>query len=199
MRRSLTWFAGVALLCIPSTPAFADNIVVNGGFETGDFTGWTVANGGFTFVSSAINTGGVGPHSGNFYAALGALGSPGGTLTQVLTTTPGQQYVLSYYLASDGGVPNGFGVEWNGTTVTGSTDIPQHGYQLNTFVVTATGSSTTLTFREFNSPGYLSLDDVSVAPPSTAPEPGSVALASMGAVCIGAYFAGRRRRAVPVH
>src|SRR5262249_25131594 len=46
--------------------------LVNGGFETGDFTGWDLSgNTGFTGVS-AIN-----PHSGTYAAFLGPIGSLG--------------------------------------------------------------------------------------------------------------------------
>ena len=55
------------------------NLVVNGGFETGDFTGWTeTQNLGATFVSPSY------AHSGNDGAALGAVGSDN-SLAQRLT------------------------------------------------------------------------------------------------------------------
>jgi hypothetical protein len=100
---------------------------------------------------------------------------------------------VSFYLASDGGTPNGFAVQWNGNFLAGQVNIPGHGYQLNSFLLTATGPSTKLTFYEFNNPGYLSLDDVIVKPTSATPEPCGIALASAGILCLGVYVARRRR------
>src|SRR5262249_2874481 len=68
------------------------NPITNGGFETGNFTGWT--QGGTTGNTGvAANT----PHTGTFAAFLGPVGSDG-TLSQNVATTPGQQYVLSFWL-----------------------------------------------------------------------------------------------------
>ena len=45
--------------------------LVNGGFETGDFTGWTLANGSGWQVASAGTTGNSDPRTGSFYARVG--------------------------------------------------------------------------------------------------------------------------------
>jgi hypothetical protein len=117
------------------------NLVVNCGFETGDFTGWT--QGGNTGDTSVTNN----PtyvFSGNFGAQLGPVGSDG-TLTQVINgntltfqfrqdpsfwgldsivLTPfanlggGQElYSFSFWLENEGGAPNDFTVFWNGVDV----------------------------------------------------------------------------------
>jgi len=44
--------------------------LVNGGFETGDFTGWTLANGSGWQVASAGTTGNSDPRTGSFYARV---------------------------------------------------------------------------------------------------------------------------------
>jgi len=76
-----------ALLVGASAPARAD-IVVNGGFETGDFSGWTLNDPSLgTFVSSAF--GGYVPNSGQYFAALEASGLLG-TVSQDLTRLLGQ-------------------------------------------------------------------------------------------------------------
>ena len=46
-------------------------LVTNGGFASGDFTGWT--QGGWYVETS--NLGITGPHSGNYYADTGCVGS----------------------------------------------------------------------------------------------------------------------------
>jgi hypothetical protein len=54
-------FTAVAALSI-AHPASA-NLITNGGFETGDFTGWTHVGGAVVFGAS-----GLPPHSGKFVA-----------------------------------------------------------------------------------------------------------------------------------
>ena len=76
------------------------NLVTNGSFETGDYTGWTW--GGNYGPSSShgvqtfINTG---AESGKFAAGLGSVGSDG-TLSQNVQTTAGQHYAVSFWLAN---------------------------------------------------------------------------------------------------
>src|ERR1700730_10015968 len=80
---------GIAL-CASAIPI--DNIVTNGGFETGDFTGWTQSgNTGFTGVDTDS------AHSGNFGAFSGPTGSEG-FLSQTLNTVAGMAYDLSFFL-----------------------------------------------------------------------------------------------------
>jgi hypothetical protein len=153
---------GVALRA-SATPI--TNIVNNGGFETGDFTGWT--QGG--------NTGDTGvdmdsAHTGNFGAFLGPVESPG-TLTQNLTTIASSNYELSFFLNGNGGsegtsLPNGgfggveFQVFWNGAMIFDTTNPPSSYQQFQFFNLTATGPSTELKFVFQNDPSFFHLDDV---------------------------------------
>src|SRR5437763_12768139 len=96
MRRILTLsFLALISLCFINR-ASAQELIVNGGFETGDFTGWTQSgNTGFTAVTN--NPGGA--HSGTFYASFGPVGSLG-FITQTAATTAGSTYTLNYLLSN---------------------------------------------------------------------------------------------------
>ncbi len=133
-------------------------LVANGGFETGDFTGWTRSgNLGFTSVTNSsfyVN-------SGTFGASLGPVGSDG-ILSQTLATTPGQAYIVSFALRSDGFFANDFSASWGGQTFFSQVNMPAAGYVPLSFTEVATGSSTTLQLGFRDDPGFLGLDDVSV-------------------------------------
>src|SRR5438067_1023392 len=79
-----------AAFLIPSI-ASAD-LVFNGGFETGDFTGWILSGNPIPGKVDTLN-----PHSGLYAADLTALGSPS-FMEQFLASTPGVTYDLTYFL-----------------------------------------------------------------------------------------------------
>jgi hypothetical protein len=139
----------------------AGNLVTNGGFETGSFSGWNTipASSGSDFVVGA----GAAAHSGIFGAEFG--GTTAGaydTITQTLTTVPGQQYTFDYWLANAGGPNNGFRVMWGSTVVQDLVDSSAFAYTHYTFTVTATSTSTTISFAGYQVPSFYYLDDVSV-------------------------------------
>jgi hypothetical protein len=142
--------------------AEAANLVSNGGFETGDFSGWTRSgNLGATFVSSnAVN-------SGTYSGQLGPVRSLG-FLSQSLATVVGQAYTLSFFLNSDGGLPNVFQAIVNGVTVFNQSNIAAQPFTRYSYNFLATSSSTDLTFGFQNNPSYVYLDDVIVSGASTA-------------------------------
>jgi len=137
--------------------------MLNSGFETGDFTGWTFSGDNYwTVVDNGFNSG-IAPHSGSNEAALGTASSLG-YLSQTVTTTPGTSYLLSFWLNHSGGDPNDvFIVSWNGTTLLDETNPPAPVWTSYQFVVTATGTSTVLQFGyEASGIDYLDIDDVSL-------------------------------------
>lgn len=159
------------------------NMITNGDFESGTFDGWTVSANA-TGVASYYD--GFTAESGSYFVYLCDTSgqAPYGTISQALTTTAGQTYSLSYWLASDGQTPNHFDASWNGSIIGGSavSDISPMGYTQYLFTVTGTGSDT-LTFHEQNEPGYLALDNVSLsASTAPVPEPASLGLLGLGMV-----------------
>jgi hypothetical protein len=162
--------AVASLVATTATP----NLVTNGGFETNDFTGWTLSgdrgdDGVFTGVAGTARV-----HSGTHAAHFG----PGTLvfLTQSLATTPGTSYNLDFWLSNpiDGG-GTGVGnqtellvkVGAHGSTLTTLTDVvnaPRFNYTHYTFAFTATSSSTDLQFGFAHPPDEFYLDDVSVTP-----------------------------------
>ncbi|HSM77996.1 MAG TPA: PEPxxWA-CTERM sorting domain-containing protein [Bryobacteraceae bacterium] len=124
---------------------------------------------------------------------------PYGTLSQTVSDTAGDDLVLSYFLKSDGGTPNFFSADWNGSQIAGSavSNAPSSGYIQYSFHVTATGSDT-LTFHDQNQPGYLYLDDVSLVSGGGVggvPEPATWAMMLLGFFGAGATLRARRNRA----
>ena len=153
--------------------SIGQNIVQNGGFETGDFTGWT-ETGNTTYVSVSANATYV--HTGTNGAKLGPSGALS-YLSQALSTAPGQTYLLSFWLVNPtGGSVQQFQASWNGSTVYNVTSPGVFAWTNQKFIVTATGTTTTLQFGFENDPAYFGLDDISVTPvnpPAIAQQPSS--------------------------
>jgi len=171
---SLTNAAGLVAV-LPFTLAVGSTIVNNGGFETGDFTGWTLNADGIVngtiddavVSASTFNGASSFVHSGIYGVVLGE--SPGlGYLNQTLTTLPGQNYLISFWFANPTGsgsaTPNQFLVQWNGNTLFNQTNLPFGSWTNLQFVAAATSASTVLQFGFEDTPSYLGLDDVSVTP-----------------------------------
>jgi parallel beta-helix repeat protein len=132
------------------------NLVVNGGFETGNFTGWTI--GPYQPDQTIISPN---SDSGQFAAALGPAGGDG-SLSQDLATTPGQHYTLDFWLANMSTATNDFTVTWGGTKVMGLVNQAAQGYTEYQFDVVATSSVTHLEFDYRQDPTQWRLDDISV-------------------------------------
>jgi hypothetical protein len=140
-----------------ATFTVTDELIVNGGFETGNFSGWGTAIASATLVGNMPNP----PHSGMFCAELGAVGVDD-HFWQDLATTPGQSYHISFWYLSDGGSPADLHVTWGGVEIYSEINSPAHPYVLHEFDMVATGTTTRLDFGAYNTPTFNALDDVSV-------------------------------------
>lgn len=85
----------LAIILFAFASARADQLIVNGGFEDGNLTGWTVSSsapgdGNFTVTSASTTpltyNATVGPDSGTYYAVSDDYGPETQYLTQVFTT-----------------------------------------------------------------------------------------------------------------
>jgi hypothetical protein len=133
-------------------------VVKNGGFEAGDFSNWTQSgNTSLTTVSSLAH------RAGTYGAQFGPSGTPG-FISQNLATYPGQPYLISCWLKSDGSTPNRFLATWNGQTLIDQTNLGNFGWTNLHFIATATGPESILSFGLRDDASYLYLDEISVIP-----------------------------------
>jgi len=115
---TLSWLLAIGLaLLVTAGSTSADNLIINGDFETRDFTGWTVTqapSGSDIFVDH-----GPGPDT-TFGAFFGATGSDFDSISQTFATTPGAFYTLTFfYQVTHLGMPirahNGLDPTFSGT------------------------------------------------------------------------------------
>jgi len=157
---------GPASIAATNVPVYL-GLVLNGGFGTGDFTGWTLSGPADNDIDLFVDNGsqsGISPQSGKYLAAGGPVGSLN-YLSQTLATSAGAPYLLSLWVNSpDGQSPNEFVVSWNGNTLFDESDLPAFGWTNLQFWVSATGTATVLEIGFRDDPSYLGLDNVSVLP-----------------------------------
>jgi len=161
------------------------NLVANCGFETGDFTSWTLSGNDVPLelnnlygVEGHDPLNGINPETGSFQAFFADLVDNATTLQQTFATVANDTYTVSFFLAQDtpvgAGFSNAFSVAFGGVTLANDTDVPVEGYTEYSYNVTATSSSSVLSLKLGDDLGEFLLDDVSVVDHGTAvatPEP----------------------------
>lgn len=138
-----------------STPGA--ELVQNGGFETGGFDGWTLDH---SDIDVSVERGNA--NSGIYAAQLGPFNPD--SLSQVLTTDVGQNYIFSFYLFNTSSAHNSFTASWDGTPVLSLTDAPDAPYTQYSFSVADDGSGSSTIQFDFAHVSFWWLDDVSVVP-----------------------------------
>jgi len=181
--------------------AQAQNIVQNGSFASGSLLDWTRSQSSNYPWTVRNDFRGVQPPVGNYSAVTGCEGAQclqyGGNhandLFQVLGTTNGTKYSLSFYLADFGGAPSALDVYWGGHEVLALSPLSTaSGYfEYTVSGLTATSSTTKLEFLGEQKPGYLALTDISV---TAVPEPPAYAFMFAGLCGIGLITQRRRIR-----
>ena len=184
MRILLAAVAAIATVAVAG-PAKA-NLIANGNFSTGDFTGWTLS-GDLTGGSSVGSSGNPSQPSGPGFGNSAYLGTFGGILDlgQTFATVAGQSYDLTFFLQADGG-PGTFTTDINGTQLSALSFNGAGDWNAYDVAFTATGATTQLDFLVSNDPSFFELTDVNV------PEPSALALMLVGVVGLVGYSVRRR-------
>lgn len=202
-----------AVACLSSThKARADNLILNGGFETPvinglwvgyptghtDLAPWAITDGSVDIVRSYWQ-----PYEGDQSLDLNNFG--GGAIEQSFATEVGRSYSLTFAYANnpDGGEASGV-VNVLGTTILFSQAVVHAGsthgnmdWQVFHSVFMADSTTTTLRFVGTNSGAFgLTLDAVSVTAIDSVPEPSSLAMGGLGLIAAGG-FAIRRNPSNP--
>lgn len=184
------------ILIVGAAPVSA-SLVTNGSFEGGNvgfsdtIPGWNV-EGPTGYTGGQCGSGYYIPHTGSCAAIFGGS-SLSTTISQTLSTSPGAQYQLTFYLWVDSGAPpSELQVSWAGSVVFDQLNLPQQNYTLMSLNVTATGTSTVLQFAGIYPNSNFLVDDVDVV--NAVPEPATWVSSGLALACLVLKNCRRSRR-----
>jgi VCBS repeat-containing protein len=158
-------------------------VIVNGGFETGNLSGWTATTTG-TESHISVQQFEFGGSYGHYTAQLAPTAGDVDTLSQNVATTPGAQYFVSFTLFGDPEATSSpFSASWDGSNLLSLTNVPG-GVNTYTFEVIGNAllSSTSLQFSYADNGTGLLLDQVLVNPdsgPATESSSGSISFSDV--------------------
>jgi len=148
------------------------NLLTNGGFETGDLSGWTPTMAGGWLIAPGAN-----PHSGNFgVTAANAMAGGFAELAQTFNTVAGNQYTVDFWLrplSGSGDTPSVFSAHVDTSpdttllaSLTDAAALPSFAEFQSTFYATSTTTTLRLLFYQplAGNLNNWALDDVSVNP-----------------------------------
>jgi len=192
----------VALLLLGITPSAFAATLINGGFEAGNFSGWTSFSGNVSVEQFVPANPCCQPSSGTYFANFNSAdAAPNGTLSQSFSTIIGQEYQLGFYFGKGGPGPGtaSLGVSLTGagtlvnTTVSDSVGGEPGAYAQFIYSFIADAATSTLTFTDTSS-GTSSfdalLDNVTV---SQVPEPSTIGAILLSTLVLPAAYRRRRR------
>jgi PEP-CTERM motif len=208
MVRGLRYSVATMVMLALSGAAHA-NLLTNGDFATGDFTGWSPSGDVLALAQSDYTAccGVANATPGAYDASFGAGNKPdNGVLSQSFPTTTGKSYIVSFeYGAVDFSLPQSMNVSIvsgantlnTGISATGTTDFATL-FSSYAYTFTADAATTTLTFADTSVitddvDGLLG--EVSAAPVSRIPEPSSFTLLGIGIASVGVRRLVRSRAA----
>lgn len=190
--KKLSGILFVSAIMVGFAGSIAQASLTNGSFETGTDPGtFTTLSPGSTNITGWTVTGEI-DYIGTYWQAsegnrsIDLSGYSAGSIEQILSTTPGTRYYVSFDMAGNPDSTQGLkelsieavGIDSQtfGFDTTGKTRANM-GWETKNWSFTAADYSTTLKFSSLTSTAYgPALDNVSVIP-----APGAILLASMGA------------------
>jgi hypothetical protein len=132
------------------------NVLTNGGFETGSFSGWTQFG-----ATDHTDVTGVAAHTGLFGGRFGPVEHTGG-IQQVVPAAAGAPLVIDFWYSSFDS-PQSFSVDLGGVTLVSFVDDQEHVTPTEfTIPVLAPTANPVLRFTCRNDPDFIFLDDIRV-------------------------------------